>query len=215
MKKPVLLLGGSFNPIHLSHIQILEKAYASLNASGAQVDEAWLLPAMQNPDKPSCGMASFSHRLNMCELQCRNQPWLKVCNFESTLQPPYHSFAVLSQLVKAYPSHQFIWMMGSDNLMSFNAWDYWEDILFMLPIVVMGRDCNATHMKKSQTLKMYPQALQHLSSSWDHSPNIRLIENDQSMGSATQVRHAIQQGQTPDLLSQPVLNYIQQNQLYR
>lgn len=67
--KKVLILGGSFNPIHKSHLGIAKMIYERLNECGATLDEVWLMPAAQNPHKSKDDMADYQHRFAMCQIQ--------------------------------------------------------------------------------------------------------------------------------------------------
>ena len=87
-KKTVLLLGGSFNPIHEDgHVKMPKFIYDTLNGSGVKVDEVILMVAAQNPHKDENGMASFKHRHAMCKIQANAYgDWLTVSDFENTIK---------------------------------------------------------------------------------------------------------------------------------
>lgn len=214
--KTILLYGGSFNPIHGSHIQIVQKAFDRLNRDGVLVDEAWLLPSGQNPFKPKDGMADYEHRLYMCKLAIEDLgDAFKVSDFESRLQPPFETYTVLSELQKSYPSYQFIWLMGSDNFMHFHEWDNWEDILNNFAVVGVKRECSAHKLDTCPMIKEYAHFLYLEDSSFAEVPNIRIVDIGLLSGSATDIRKSIQQGKTIENVDSKVEAYIHKNQLYR
>lgn len=214
--KTVLLEGGSFNPIHQTgHIGSIKNVFETLNRFGAKVDEAWLLPAFQNPDKPTKGMASYHHRLRMCQIQAAPyKDWLKVCGFEGQIEAPHYTYAVLKQLIKVYPNVQFIWMMGSDNLVHFHEWEFSHDILQLCPIVVVGRPCSAYKARRSVTMQEHEHAVYPIGAPFNETPNIRFVDANIS-ASATDIRQAILDSvETPDL-NVDVRSYIDKHNLYR
>ena len=56
--KKVIILGGSFDPIHKGHILILKEAMKEL-----KIDEGWLMPA-KNP-RWKKGYTSINYRLKL------------------------------------------------------------------------------------------------------------------------------------------------------
>tara|TARA_R110000868_G_scaffold190862_1_gene434829 strand:- start:134187 stop:134840 length:654 start_codon:yes stop_codon:yes gene_type:complete len=216
LKKRILLLGGSFNPIHeTGHVELLRIVKEQLAKSGQGVDEAWLMPAAHNPMKPLEGMASFQHRLAMCQLQAKNINWLGVTDIEGTLPKPCYTHAVLVELQKRYPDYEFIWLMGSDNLLHFHEWEHWEDILQMMPVIVVGRDCSTQGIKQSQTVIDMAHALYQMDDSFVDLPNIRFCDVGHLSARATKIREHIIQGTPCDDLNADVRLYIDKYQLYR
>jgi nicotinate-nucleotide adenylyltransferase len=45
----------------------------------------------------------------------------------------------LRALLRRYPKHRFVWLMGSDNLAQFGRWKDWRGIARLLPIAVIAR----------------------------------------------------------------------------
>lgn len=214
--KTILLFGGSFNPIHTSHFKIVESVFKRLNQETMLVDEAWLLVAAQNPDKPSEGMAPYYDRVKMCELQTvEHKDWLKVSTFEGGLEPPYDTYTVLTKLQGFYPHYQFVWMMGSDNLISFHTWENWENILENFPVVAVNRDCSAHLVETSPTLNEYAQFIYLEDSKFLDLPNIRFVDAGLNAGRATHIREAISSGKSSDDLHLDVFKYIKIENLYR
>lgn len=216
LKKRVLLLGGSFNPIHEEgHVKLCLHIFTVLNNSGEKVDEVWLMPAAQNPEKSLDEMVEYEHRLQMCKIQAEPySDWLKVSDFESTISAPHYTHRVLSELVNAYPDHEFAWIMGSDNLAGFHKWEYWEDILKMMPVVVSGRRCSNDAAINSVTLDTYPEALHASQSLFSELPQIHMFEMNLE-GRATDIRQAVALGLDAPELCYKVRDYIEMHGLYR
>lgn len=126
------LLGGSFNPAHVAHRRI---SLAAIEALG--LDEVWWLVSPGNPLKPEAGMAPLAHRLASTVAVARRAP-IHATAIESLLGTRY-TVDTLAALVRRYPHHRFIWLMGADNLAQFDRWRDWRRIARTLPIAVAAR----------------------------------------------------------------------------
>ncbi len=134
MSKPkkIGLLGGSFNPAHLGHKRM---SLFALRALG--LDEIWWLVSPQNPLKKSDDMAPLSARLKQARKIGAHKK-IKVKNLESQMGTRY-SIDTIARIQKKFAGHQFVWLMGSDNLAGFNRWRKWRQIARRIPIAVINR----------------------------------------------------------------------------
>jgi nicotinate-nucleotide adenylyltransferase len=126
------LLGGSFNPAHIGHRRT---SLAALDALG--LDEVWWLVSPGNPLKQKQGMAPLPARLGSARAAARRAP-IRVTAIERELGTVY-TVDTLSALVRRYPHHRFIWLMGMDNLAQFHRWRDWRRIARTMPIAVASR----------------------------------------------------------------------------
>ncbi|MDB5670045.1 MAG: nicotinate-nucleotide adenylyltransferase [Alphaproteobacteria bacterium] len=126
------LLGGSYNPAHRAHRRI---SAAALTALG--LDEMWWLVSPGNPLKPAAGMAPLATRFASALRAARRLP-IRVTAIERELGTVYTA-ETLRRLVRLYPQHDFIWLMGADNLAQFHRWRDWRRIARTVPIAVAAR----------------------------------------------------------------------------
>ena len=126
------LLGGSFNPPHAAHRMISE---AALKRAG--LDKVWWIVSPGNPLKKRSDTAPLVDRLVLCRGVAKN-PHIVVTDFEKDLQTPYTA-STLAFLKRRSPLVRFVWIMGADNLATFDRWQRWREIFTMLPIVVVDR----------------------------------------------------------------------------
>ena len=126
------LLGGSFNPAHGGHRRI---SLFALRALG--LDEVWWLVSPGNPLKPKKGMAPLHARYTSAVEQARRAP-IRVTAIERELGTRY-TVDTITALRRRYPKRDFVWLMGSDNLMTFHRWKAWRRIAWTLPIAVIAR----------------------------------------------------------------------------
>lgn len=126
------LLGGSFNPPHAAHRMISEVALKRLG-----LDKVWWIVSPGNPLKKRIDAAPLAERLRLCREVAKN-PHIVVTDFEADLSTPYTA-STLAFLKTRSPLVRFVWIMGADNLATFERWQRWREIFTMVPIVVVDR----------------------------------------------------------------------------
>lgn len=131
-RRRVGLLGGSFNPAHGGHRRI---SLFALDALG--LDEVWWLVSPGNPLKPKKGMASLFARMKAAQERARRAP-IVVTAIEREFGSPY-TVDTLRSLARRYADTEFVWLMGSDNLLQFHRWKDWRCIARTMPIAVIAR----------------------------------------------------------------------------
>jgi nicotinate-nucleotide adenylyltransferase len=130
--KRIGLLGGSFNPAHQGHRKLSLHAIRALG-----LDEVWWLVSPGNPLKAEEGMAPYAARLASARAMARHAP-IRVSGIEARLGTRYTA-DTLDKLVRLYPRHRFVWLMGADNLAQFHRWRDWRGIARKVPIAVIAR----------------------------------------------------------------------------
>lgn len=131
-KRRIGLLGGSFNPAHGGHRAISLFARRTLG-----LDELWWLVSPGNPLKPRAGMAPLNARMASARAMARRAP-IRVTAIERELGTRY-TVDTLAALKRRYPRTEFIWLMGADNLATFDRWRRWRDLARTMPIAVIAR----------------------------------------------------------------------------
>jgi nicotinate-nucleotide adenylyltransferase len=132
MARRIGILGGSFNPAHRGHLDI---SLAAIHRLG--LDQVWWLVSPQNPLKPQAGMAPFAERLAQARATARDGR-IKVTDLEARLGTRYTA-ETLRLILRRFPAHRFVWLMGADNLAQISEWRDWQQIFHLLPIAVFAR----------------------------------------------------------------------------
>ena len=127
------LLGGSFNPAHEGHLHISLQAMKRL-----KLDAVWWIVSPANPLKDPASLAPFAMRYAYAQAMVANHPRIYLCDAEMRYHLRY-TIDTVRALRKRFPQHQFVWLMGSDNLGSFHHWKQWEAIASALPVAVLDR----------------------------------------------------------------------------
>jgi nicotinate-nucleotide adenylyltransferase len=126
------VLGGSFNPAHAGHLNLSLEALKRL-----KLDRVWWMVSPQNPLKPDDGMAPFADRLASAEALARH-PRILATDIEVRLGTRFTA-DTLAALTQRFSAHDFVWLMGADNLIQIPAWDRWSRIFHTVPVAVFAR----------------------------------------------------------------------------
>lgn len=149
----ILLYGGSFDPPHNGHLNNLHAAIRRVHPDKVVVMPAGLSPFKQQTAAPA------ALRLEMCS--CFRElgqavPQVEICGWEiAQAEAGNRNYTVLTveMLARKYPDAQLYLGIGSDMLLSFDAWHRWQDILRLAHLVVVSRnigDDPALHVKARQ-----------------------------------------------------------------
>jgi nicotinate-nucleotide adenylyltransferase len=138
------ILGGSFNPAHAGHRHISRVALKHL-----RLDAVWWLVSPQNPLKPVAGMAPFAERLASCRRAAGGERRIHPTDLEVRLGSRYTA-DTLARLVRSFPGHHFVWLMGADNLAQIHRWRGWAGIFATMPIAVLARPSYAAGALRSR-----------------------------------------------------------------
>lgn len=181
------LLGGSFNPAHGGHRRISLFAAESLG-----LDEVWWLVSPGNPLKPTRGMAPLDARMHSALVQARRAP-IRVSAIEAALGTRY-TVDTLARIASLYPRHEFVWLMGSDNLAQFHRWKRWRAIARAMPIAVIARpgyDSDAVASPAMAWLRRFrlPVARFANRGKWS-APSLVILRFDPDPRSATVIRRS-------------------------
>ena len=125
---------GSFNPIHVGHIQV-----ALLICEKANFDEVWFVPSPLNPHKSEETLIPAEFRLKWVSMALKNQDKMLCCDIEFSLPKPSYTHKTVVELYQIYKEHQFELIMGADNLHSFHNWQQAEELAQMCPLNVYPR----------------------------------------------------------------------------
>lgn len=126
------LMGGTFNPPHEGHVVCAETALRRL-----QLDELWWIVTPGNPLKSAPGLPGLESRMAASRALV-SDPAIKVTGFEAELGSPY-TYATVRYVRRRFPRTRFVWVMGADNLATFDRWQHWREIARLVPIAVVDR----------------------------------------------------------------------------
>ena len=113
----IAVLGGSFDPVHLGH---LEAAKAILRGGFAR--KVLLVPAAQNPHKQKRPGASAEHRLQMLRIALAEVSGAEPCEIELHRPPPSYTFETVMELEGKFGEVTIGVAIGPDILQRIEEW---------------------------------------------------------------------------------------------
>jgi nicotinate-nucleotide adenylyltransferase len=131
-KPTVAIFGGSFDPPHLGHQQIVQIASESLD-----IDKLLVVPNYLNPFKTS-SLASAEQRLSWCHTLFDNLVKVSVEDYEIKKGKSTFTSDSVKHFNIAYDVKYLI--IGSDNLSSLTKWHHFEWLNSHIVWVIITRD---------------------------------------------------------------------------
>ena len=107
----------------------------------------------------------------LCREVAKN-PHIVVTDFEADLPTPYTA-STLAFLKMRNPLVRYVWIMGADNLATFDRWQRWREIFTMVPIVVVDRPgwrLKALASKAARAFAARQAAGDRGRTAWPHRP---------------------------------------------
>lgn len=132
--KTLAVFGGTFNPLHKGHEQMLT-AIVGLK----WIDEVLLIPSKIPPHKEVDFLASDRDRLNMCSLIAEKYPKVSVSDIELLREGKSYTVDTLRILGQQYRDHKLYLAVGGDMITSFTSWKDHTAILDMADIIAFKR----------------------------------------------------------------------------
>lgn len=215
MRRHVAILGGSFDPVHLGHVALSDYFVRLFKP-----DELRIVPA-GNPWQKSPLKASAQDRVNMLELAFSAQtiPIVIDCQEIERTTSSYTIDTLQAVRAEVGPDVCLLFLIGADQLMNLNTWRQWRDLFDYAHICAASRpgfqiDGAEVPEEVADEFNRRAGSIEELLNS-AHGRSHCASELDIDI-SATQIRHALQQGTRVDsLVPRTVLDYIEQHHLYR
>ena len=133
MNNSVCIFGGSFDPVHKGH-----KRLADFICERLSPEKMLIIPAAMSPFKNSSG-ATEEDRLNMCELAFPEKQF-EISDIEIKRGGKSYTVDTVSAVKGLFPDKKLYLIIGSDQLLSFNKWYRFADILSFVTLVSVSRE---------------------------------------------------------------------------
>ena len=128
------LFGGTFDPIHDGHLQIVTQLLKQLPFQTIQ-----LIPTGQHPPHRPPPMTATQDRIHMIALAIDHHPKLSLNTIETDSTHTTYSIDTIKEIRKHFPDHALSFILSTDNLASFHHWKSWQAILKHVHLIVVPR----------------------------------------------------------------------------
>lgn len=171
--KKVIILGGSFDPIHNGHLSIIKNAMRELN-----IDEGWLMPA-KNP-RWKKGYTSISYRLKLLSIVSKNEKNIKICKEEIKTKGTNYTYKTMIKLKEKNPNIEFYFLIGFDQLDRLNEWYKIHELCKIVNFVIVKRpnyELNYDNFTKYNCILLNDSGPEISSTDFKDNLNLSLIPN--------------------------------------
>lgn len=190
------ILGGTFDPIHLGH---LEAASAAVQALA--LDHILLMPSRTPPHRSMDPRASVYHRFAMTALAAKDRDYLQASDLELCRSGPSYTASTLEALQRSgLTALQLFFIMGADAFAEIGTWHHYPELLDQANFVVISRPGFATPTPPARP---------------ETGTRILFVAADTPDVSATEVRRRLGSGESIDgLVPSSVADHIRRHRLY-
>lgn len=134
-KRKIGVFGGTFNPIHNGHINLVESYYNEL-----ELDEILVIPTNIPPHKTVDSEVSSRDRLKMLELAFKEFPYVTVSDIELLAGGKSYTILTLQKLLEIYPDDKLFLIIGGDMFLCFEQWKEYKKILSICTVCTAPRE---------------------------------------------------------------------------
>ena len=194
------IFGGTFNPVHIGHIQAVKQALTALH-----LDRVLLIPDHIAPHKElPTGSPTPQQRLDMLRIAVQDCPGLEISDIELRREGVSYTYLTIQELKRMYPHDQLVLLMGTDMFTSFDSWRNPEEILKNASLGVFCRG----DKKEKQAIAAQKERMEAMGA------QVELAHNDVIAISSTQMRRLLAFRCAGSFLPEGVLEYIREYRLY-
>lgn len=187
-RKQVGILGGNFNPVHLTHLVIADQVQQQLG-----LDKVYLMPSYLPPHVDEKKTIASAHRLAMLELAIAENENLAIEPIELVRKGKSYTYDTMKLLTEKNPDTDYYFIIGGDMVDYLPKWYKIDELLTLVNFVGIRRPSYGLETT-------YPLM-------WVDVPQMEI--------SSSVIREKIKNGcSIRYLLPDSVINYIQEKGLY-
>ena len=197
MKKlKTAILGGTFNPPHIAHINIAKYVCSQLS-----YQRIIFVPSYISPHKEPINNISIEDRYNMTALAIKDYNQFYIEDYEINQKSVSYTINTIEHIYKTYEDieDRLALIIGSDLIADFDKWSKSKDIADKVDIIAISR----TNADKIEDINI-------------EKYKMKLLYIDYMNISSTIIREKIYSDDdiTKNMLDQKVYDYIKEHNLY-
>lgn len=137
----IAIFGGSFDPPHIGHEQIVKLILNSL-----EIDLLFIIPAYLSPFKKKC-LLSPKTRLNLIEKLFMDEEKVIVSDYEVNANESVPTIKTVKYLYDKYKPQKVYLIIGDDHLDTLSQWNSFDELKTLVEFVVINRHDRKTDYK--------------------------------------------------------------------
>lgn len=144
MKRKIGIMGGTFDPIHIGHLILGEKAYQQFG-----LEKIMFMPSGNPPHKQHReGRATDEQRVEMVRRAIVDNPHFALSLEEMNADGYSYTYRTLERLKGQNPGVEYYFIIGADSLFDFDGWKEPGRICQAAKLLVAGRN----HVEKPRLI---------------------------------------------------------------
>ena len=216
-KERIGVFGGTFNPIHLGHVQAALEVQKTF-----LLDKVLMIPSFIPPHKGIPDMASPSCRLQMVKLAVESYPQFIPSAIEIEARGKSYSILTLKKLKKEFPDSLMFFILGVDAFLEIDTWHKHKKVLEQCHFIVISRPGYDFDKARKFLGGNYAERMIQVSDSIklrdfvQHPYKIFLLPIDALDIASKDIRKKVKMGKSIlGLVAENVQEYIHQHKLYQ
>ncbi len=196
----IALFGGTFNPIHNGHINLIKKLDEKYS-----FDKIIVMPSKIPPHKEIEGTITEKNRYEFCKLAFEDYEKVEVSDFEICSENVSFTYLTIQYLLEKYENSQLFLVIGGDMFLYFEEWKNYKFILDNVIVLTASRNEN-----EYEKLLLFKNQINY--------GTIDILKMEPMVISSTQVRELFKKNENSSkyscYLPEKVVKYIVDNKLY-
>lgn len=200
--KKIGILGGTFDPVHLGHINLAIDAKAQ-----AGLDKVIFVPAKLQPFKLNKKVTAGEHRLAMIKEAIDGIDGLEVSPYELEAEGISYTYLTVRAMKKRFGTDARLYFItGTDSFLKIETWKNAEELIRSCSYIIGTRPGY-----RKQELDICIERIRR-----DYNTEVINIDNTQFDISSTEIRKRLESGlPCSDLIPEKTERYITANGLYK
>lgn len=120
----IALFGGTFDPIHIGHLILIENCINQMN-----LDKVIVLPNSNPPHKLNNKKTDSKIRLEMVNKAVKDNKKIIVSDYECKDNNIHYTYKTLSYFNNLYKNDDIYFIMGEDSFLQIEEWKNYKEVL--------------------------------------------------------------------------------------
>ncbi len=201
IRKRIGIMGGTFDPIHMGHLILGEKAYEQFG-----LDKVLFMPSGNPPHKKNRqGRATDEQRVEMVRRAVSDNPHFELSLAEMHENGYTYTYHTLETLRAGNPDTDYYFIIGADSLYNFETW--------MKPERICKNCILVTAVRNQSTISELETEMHRLS--LKYGGTFLTLNTTNIDVSSKMLRNWISEDKSVRYyIPDPVITYIEENQIY-
>ena len=210
MRKRIAYYGGTFDPIHVGHLDVARGVIERF-----RIDEFNFVPAFHAPHKKRTKPTSAFHRFAMISLALEDG--MRISDVEVSAPTKPYTIETLTRVLNENTEDRVFFVIGADSWEEITTWRRWEKVLTLVDIVVVtrpGYEIDTDHV----TNEIRERVVDLRGNDTEVTKETKIYFSDAAFRdvSATQIRKMIRSGEDEwrNHVVRGVESYIEKHEIY-